>query len=500
MTPEAARFHRNVGLLALAVTILRLIAARWIHLTEDEAYYRLWAQHLHLGYYDHPPMIAWWTRAGVSLCGDNPLGVRLLPVVATGVATWLVADLTLALGANRATGLRAAVWYNATITVGVGGILATPDAPAVFFWVLTLWLLGRIWAGGSPRLWLLAGLTAGLACISKYSALFLAPGVLLWMGLVPRARRMLATPWPWLAVVVAAAVFSTNVYWNATHGWLTFIKQFGRVAPHALKPAHLADLLIAQFFLLNPVIAVFAGRGAAQAWRERTDETVPHLFLPLATGIPFAAYLAIHALHDRVQAHWPIPLFCGLVILAAAAAERADSGRTARILRAFAIGLWLALSAATLIYGATAGKKAIGRWDPVLPLRGWPQFAERVEEARVKNGAAWVGTVSYGAYAQLATTGAIRAPMLQVIERSRYGDPSPPPDLTKPGLIVDLGRRLEVGDLLTCFARVTTLPTIPRGAEGGPAATYEVYKVEGPRTDLVAQGCPNDLGKAKPRL
>ena len=495
MSAENARFHRNVGLLALVVTAGRLLAARWMHLTEDEAYYRLWAQHLHLGYYDHPPMIAWWIHAGTLVCGDNPLGLRLLPVLATGIATWLVADLTRALGARRETGLRAAVWYNATITVGVGGILAAPDAPAVFFWVLSLWALGRIWAGGSARWWLLAGLTAGLACISKYSALFLAPGVFLWMCLTPRGRKMLATPWPWAAVVIAAAIFSTNVFWNAEHGWLTFTKQFGRVTPHRLQPGHLVDFLVAQFFLLNPVIAVYAGQGAMQAWRERDDDTAPHLLLPLATGLPFAAYLLVHSLHDRVQAHWPIPLFSGLVILGAVAVERSDAGRTARILRAFAIGIWLALSAAALIYLATAGKKAVGRLDPILPLRGWPQFAERVETARVKNGAAWVGTVSYGAFAQLSTTGVIQVPMIQIIERSRYGDPGPRPDFSKPGLLVDLDRRLEPKELATCFDNVQTLPTIGRGAEGGPAAVYEVYKVSGPKTDLVAQGCPNDLGK-----
>nr|QQZ49443.1 hypothetical protein JKL49_20970 [Phenylobacterium glaciei] len=55
--------QREIIAIILGLTFLRLVAARWIHLTEDEAYYRLWAQQLHFGYYDHPPMIAWWIRA-----------------------------------------------------------------------------------------------------------------------------------------------------------------------------------------------------------------------------------------------------------------------------------------------------------------------------------------------------------------------------------------------------------------------------------------------------
>ncbi|HEX5377366.1 MAG TPA: glycosyltransferase family 39 protein [Phenylobacterium sp.] len=497
MRSEDARFHRNVGLLALAFTVCRLLAARWIHLTEDEAYYRLWAQHLHLGYYDHPPMIAWWIRAGSVLAGDNPLGVRLLPVLAAGLATWLVADLTRALGGKPATGLRAAVWYNATITIGLGGILATPDAPATLFWVLTLWTLGKVAA--NPRWWMLAGATAGLACISKYSALFLAPGVLLWLCLTPQGRKALATPWPWTAVGVAGLIFSTNVFWNAQHGWLTFAKQFGRVEPHAFRPDRMADLLVTQFFLLNPLIAIYAGKGALRAWRERDDPAAVQLILPLATGLPFAAYLVLHSLHDRVQAHWPVPLFAGFAILAAVAVERSAAGRTARIARASAIGLGLALSAVTLTYMATAGNKAIGRLDPMLALRGWPQFAQSVERVRLREGAAWVGTVGYGTYSQLVAADIVQAPMLQVIERPRYGDPAPAPDASRPGLVVDLARRLDARTLATCFATVTYVGEIARGAEGGPPARYAAYRVTGPKVDLMTQGCPDDLGKKKSR-
>src|SRR6202012_4565424 len=73
---EARASGRNILLLAIGLTAIRLAAAGSIHLTEDEAYYRFWAQHLQFGYLDHPPMIGWRIRAGMSLFGDTPLGVR----------------------------------------------------------------------------------------------------------------------------------------------------------------------------------------------------------------------------------------------------------------------------------------------------------------------------------------------------------------------------------------------------------------------------------------
>ena len=67
-------------LLAL-VFLVRIVAAATTPLTEDEAYYRLWSQHLAFGYYDHPPMIAWWIWLGRHLAGsgqrrNEPPGLR----------------------------------------------------------------------------------------------------------------------------------------------------------------------------------------------------------------------------------------------------------------------------------------------------------------------------------------------------------------------------------------------------------------------------------------
>ncbi|MBS0363278.1 MAG: glycosyltransferase family 39 protein, partial [Proteobacteria bacterium] len=135
--------RRAILLLALGLTVVRLVAAGSIHLTEDEAYYRFWAQHLQLGYLDHPPMIGWWIRAGMSLFGDTPLGVRLVPALSCGVATWLVGDLARRLGAGPKAAFRAALWYNATLTVCLGGMLAIPDSSASLFWILALWALAR---------------------------------------------------------------------------------------------------------------------------------------------------------------------------------------------------------------------------------------------------------------------------------------------------------------------------------------------------------------------
>jgi len=482
--------RRAILLLAVGLTVIRLIAGASIHLTEDEAYYRLWAQHLQLGYFDHPPMIAWWIRVGTLICGDTPLAVRLLPALAAGLNTWLIGDLARTLGASPRTALRAALWYNATITVCLGAMLAIPDAPASLFWTITLCCLARTQKDEGAGWWLAAGLAAGLAVMSKYSALFLAPGVLLWLAVTPGGLKTLRRPGPWLAAVIAMTVFAPNVIWNALNHWESFAKQFGRVAPEGFSPAHAAEFLATQFLLLTPLIAVLAGMGVARGWKGGQV----NLRLPIAASAPFAAYLLAHSLHDRVQGHWPVPLFGALAICAAVAADHLGERPWAAWVRRLAPAPGFLVLAAVLAIMALPSPGKIARYDPMLQLRGWPGFARDIEAERIAAGAAWVGTQSYGVYSQLEFEGGVHAPLLQVTDRDRYRkDGATLPDFARPGLIVDLSRRLKVEDVGRCFTSVTPVAEINRAGSPRKNEHYSAYLVSGPRRDVWIIGCPQEI-------
>src|ERR1700757_1195396 len=140
----------------LALTAFRLLAAGLTPLTEDEAYYRLWAMRPQLGYYDHPPMVAWWIALGRLIAGDDALGVRLFPVLGGSLTTLLLWDAARLAGAGGRRAARAAVLLNATLLIGFGAILAVPDAPSTLFWTATLWCLLRARKSGGPLWWIAA--------------------------------------------------------------------------------------------------------------------------------------------------------------------------------------------------------------------------------------------------------------------------------------------------------------------------------------------------------
>jgi 4-amino-4-deoxy-L-arabinose transferase-like glycosyltransferase len=483
---ERTGLPRTLIAVAGATLVLRLIVGGLTHLTEDEAYYRLWSMAPAFGYYDHPPMIAWWIWLGRHIAGDTTLGVRLLPILASAVTSVLVFDMAALAGAGRKVSERAGVWFNATLLVLAGGFLAVPDAPASLFWSLALWSALRARQGSALVWWGLAGAAAGLAVLSKYSALFIAPGMLIWLGSSPGGRAQLKTTGPWLACLVAAAVFSANVAWNAEHHWLTFDKQFGRVTAGHFAPRYLLEFVAEQAVLLNPLIALFAG--TALVARPRPGAPATDLSPFLALSAPFIAYLLVHSLHDRVQAHWPAPLYPLLAIIAAVGAERVGEGWGG--LRRAPPVLGFALGGAALVLLATPGG-ALGRYDPALPLRGWSAFAGQLEALRRQSGAAWVGTASYGVASQLADEAALHAPVLQLAERDRWNGLSaaPPPNIAAPGLVIDLTRRINAAALGRCFTLVTPLGVVARGDPGEPGKAYAMFRVSGPKRDILGRGC-----------
>jgi 4-amino-4-deoxy-L-arabinose transferase-like glycosyltransferase len=159
----------------LALTALRLSLAATLQLAPDEAYYFLWSTHLQAGYFDHPPMVALWIKAGTALCGNTALGVRLLGPISAALGSLLLWDAGDRLIPNRHAGLVAALLLNATLMVGAGAIIMTPDTPLLFFWSCGLAALARLVASGNRRWWLAVGLAAGGMLLSKYTAaLFIA--------------------------------------------------------------------------------------------------------------------------------------------------------------------------------------------------------------------------------------------------------------------------------------------------------------------------------------
>jgi hypothetical protein len=64
---------------------------------------------------------------------------------------------------------------------------------------------------------------------------------------------------------------------------------------------------------------------------------------------------------------------------------------------------------------------------------------------------------------------------------------------------LDKSRRLSLPDLQACFDKVTPMGELVRGVPTSRVDRYPLYGVEGPVPDLLARGCPDELGKNRRR-
>ena len=450
-------------MLALAaLTLVRFAVAGWMPLSPDEAYYWVWSRALSPGYLDHPPMVAMWIRAGTALAGQGAFGVRLLAPLSAAAGTLMLARAAEDLFPGRRAAVPAAALLNATLLLGAGSVTMTPDTPLLFFWTGALWALARLVRTGRAGWWLVAGLMAGGALDSKYTAALLGVGMALWLVADPVGRGWLRSPWPWAGGALAVAAFIPVVQWNAAHDWASFAKQGGRTGDWHPADAlrHTAELLAGQLGLATPLVAVLCVGGIWCAARQCRAGPSPALLTALT--LPGIAVFVQHALGDRVQANWPAILYPAAAIAAAVYVPR---------YWLLAAGSGLALTAFVYLQAVT-GVLPLPRAADVTLIRlgGWDGLVAAV----ARQPGAFVAADNYGLAGELAH--GLAGPVIGVEPRWALFD-LPLINLSgQSGLLVRSQRRNTPPDPGP-WQSIEPAGTLVRSRAGVVAETYDLFRV-----------------------
>ncbi len=373
-------------LLALAgfFIALRLVFFPLADPIVDEAYYWLYSQRMELGFLDHPPLVAWLNWLGTHLLGNRPAGVRLGAIGCGLIALAYVYRLTRDVGGGREQALAAVLLGCALPGFFLSGFLMTPDAPLVAAWSAGVFYLHRALVSGDGRAWLGAGLAMGLGMLAKYPMVLLAGGAAGFALTDPAARRWLARPQPYLAALLALALFLPVLIWNGQHHWASFAFQGSRRLQE--EYAFSTHLLVAHVLLLLFPTGALAAWGVVTrpAWRaQAVGDTRSRRFLLWTAAVPFGVFFAF-SVFNYPHFHWTGPAFIGLLpFLAATLVMPAQPGDRLRrwLGRAWRPSLYLlgAIYATTAVYivfglpGAPYPKRSIG-------YLAWREAAAAVHE------------------------------------------------------------------------------------------------------------------------
>ncbi|MGH8548932.1 MAG: glycosyltransferase family 39 protein [Methylococcales bacterium] len=295
--------------LLVATLMLRMAAMIWMTLVPEEAYYWMYWQHPSLSYFDHPPMVAWLIGLGTQVFGDTEFGVRigsgLLMLASSGVMyafsrIWF----------SREASVVAALLLQVLPVYFGTGLIATMDGALVFFWLITLLGLSVALRRQCAWGWYLAGVGAGAATLCKYTGVFLVVGSLATVAGYRPWRRYLITLHPYAAALLAFAMFTPVLIWNAQHEWASFRFQFvGRFEGNGFSMAH-----VMLFFLLQVAVAT-PGVLAGLSWlyvrtlRTRRRSLRPRWLMALSFSLPLLLTTSYRALFYDVHLNWTLPLY-----------------------------------------------------------------------------------------------------------------------------------------------------------------------------------------------
>lgn len=382
---------RRVLWLIAVTTLLRFGWAAALEPSNDESYHWLYTRHPALSYFDHPPMTMWVEAAGLAACGGwvHPFSLRLGFVLLFAGSTWVMYRWAADLFGRRA-GWWAALLLNLSgYHTAFGGCFALPDSPFLFFALLTFWkvtdAVRRDDQPGTLKRWAWVGVGFAGAMLSKYHAVLLPAGVVVYALLTPGRRNLLWRPGPYLAVLMGLLAFTPVLVWNGEHEWASFRFQGGRASSVGVTPfLHEGPIkwLGGPILYLLPWIwfwpAVELVRGLVKF---RSLSGANRVLICLAVT-PLAFFLVISGFTRGVLLHWPLVGFLPLFPLAARTFTRLELAypRAARVFPQ----LWTAavlLLAGWIVVQARFGVVRFppGAKDPTADISGWASVADELD-------------------------------------------------------------------------------------------------------------------------
>jgi hypothetical protein len=306
----------------LGFQLFRLGLLPFIGLMPQDAYYYLYGQHLSLSYFDHPGMIGYLLRLFSEIFGQSVFVVKFTDFFITSLTLFSFYKLaSLFLSSNRVR--KAMVLMVSTVFISVLSFNSTPDVPLILFWTLSVIALYKAIFEQKKLYWVWAGVCMGLAFNSKYTALLLQIGLMGFLVLSNKYRKLFLSPWLWLSLIISVAVTFPVWWWNYQNEFSSFVFQSSErtdtITEFQFKPKLIFGALGHQALLLIPtlfwIFLVFSFKHVKKALFKFKLPSQKTLFLLAFFAPTFIGFLLISPVY-WVKLNWMMPSYITGVIIA----------------------------------------------------------------------------------------------------------------------------------------------------------------------------------------
>lgn len=298
-SPQMLKMVLKTPVLTLIVIsfLLRLFFLGQSDLLAEEAYYWNYAAHLDFGYLDHPPLIAVLIKGSTLLFGMNEFAVRFPALICWGIMTYYSYRWCELI--QEGSGQFAVLLLSILPFFFLSSAVMTPDVPLLAAWSAALYYLYRAVVLNQPTMWYRAAVAIGMGCLSKYTIVLVIGTTALYLLASARTRPWFWRKEPYIAAGIILVLFSPVIYWNMTHGWVSFVFQSTRrFQAHAQFSLH--ETLGLLFLFLTPVGIMSLG----QFFKKRVQPPLPALTKGFIQWYALLPLLFFTVISLRIHMKW----------------------------------------------------------------------------------------------------------------------------------------------------------------------------------------------------
>jgi hypothetical protein len=257
---------REVGLVVAIQAVALIALSPFYGPHRDELYFVAAGHHPALGYPDQPAFTPALAALMDTLAPSHVLVLRLPSVLAVAGVVLLAVQAARLLGAARAGQVLTAVAVAFSALVpGLGHLMSTSTYD-LLAWTAILVVVTQALVDDRPRLWLLAGVIAGIGLNNKHAVAFCLLSVLVGVALTRETRPVLRTRWPWLGGLIGLAMWLPNLVWQAQHDW-PVLELSADIADEYGGVGGRIDMVVEAFIMFSPVIGAVYVLGIVQLLR-----------------------------------------------------------------------------------------------------------------------------------------------------------------------------------------------------------------------------------------
>ncbi len=375
-------YSQKVFGLILFAACMKMIAAPFLELGNDEVYYWTYSLQLDFNHFDHPPLVGFLIRAfTLNMHWVSELSIRLGAIVSGSIGCYFVFKIAAQLSNERA-GFYAAILYQAGIYTGfIAGFFILPDSAQLIFWTASLHVMSLVLFSNKEKkigYWLLLGLLIGLATLSKVHGLFLWAGFGAYL-LFTNPKQLFS--WGFiLAVGVTLLCIVPIVYWNVIYDFITYRFHSERVTHTGIDINSFTTEILGEVLYQNPLVYILIVAAVLGYKRVSFQHKNSGHWL-LWMSVPLILIFWIVALFNPTLPHWSGPAFIPLIILAGIYIDQTKKSWPIYLLRTSMVLVFTILLALVLIvqkYPGNFGSQKnenLGEYCPTLDLSGWKNFS-----------------------------------------------------------------------------------------------------------------------------